>query len=192
MKTFFRKLLRPFEYLLVLIFILFEELVWERLAEPLYEAIRNLRLLQRLEGAVLRINRYLILLLFVALFVSVELAGVTAGVLIVQGMVLPGLLLYALKIPIAAFTFWLFGVSRPKLLSFAWFRWSYEKLLAFLEWIKTRTIYRETMRRLQEIKAGLRSAREAIKGFFSGGNGRWKRRIVRLYERIKAALHRDR
>ena len=191
MKTFFRKLLRPFEYLLVLIFILFEELVWERLAEPLYEAIRNLRLLQRLEGVVLRINRYLILLLFVALFVSVELAGVTAGVLIVQGMVLSGLLLYALKIPIAAFTFWLFGVSRPKLLSFAWFRWGYEKLLAFLEWIKSRTIYRETMRRLKELKAWLHTARQALKGIFSRGNGRWKRRIVRLYESIKAALHQN-
>ncbi|WP_457606115.1 hypothetical protein [Nitratifractor sp.] len=192
MNRFFRKLLLPIQYLLVFLFIVFEELVWEGIAKPVGEYLRSLRVLQRLERLIAGLNRYLILVLFVLLFVGVELAGVTAGILLVQGMEGAAVLLYGLKIPIAAFTFWLFGVSREKLLSFGWFRWAYERLNAFLDWLKSREIYRRSMEVLQRIKGELTKFWRRIKGWFPEEEGGFFRRLRALYRRIRAALRRNR
>ena len=192
MKKFLYKITLPLQYFLVFLFIVFEEFVWEGIAVPVGEYLRSLRLLQALERVVRRMNRYLILVLFVLLFGGVELAGVTAGILIVQGMVLPGLLLYGLKIPIAAFTFWLFGVSREQLLSFAWFAWAYERILAFLAWLKSREIYQKSMETLHRIKAGLRNFRQELKNLFSKEQGGFFRRLRTLYRLLRERLQRNR
>ena len=188
MSRLFRKFITLIQYILVLLFILFEELIWEGIAEPLYGYIHSLRILQRLEGLVRRVNRYLILVIFVGLFVAVELAGVTAGVLMVNGMGLYGLALYALKIPIAAFTFWLFRISREKLLSFGWFRWSYGKILSFMAWLKSRPIYLDTMTKIKALKLRLREILRRIREFFGKERSGWRKRFSRLYLKIRNAI----
>ena len=191
MKKLLYKITLPIQYLLVFLFIVFEEFIWEGIAVPVGEYLRSLRLLQALERAVRRMNRYLILVLFVLLFGGVELAGVTAGVLIVQGMLLPGFLLYGLKIPIAAFTFWLFGVSREQLLSFAWFAWAYEKILAFLAWLKSREIYRKSMAAVHRLKADLRRIWQKVKAFLPAGEGGLLHRLKALYRKVRNELRRN-
>ena len=188
MSRLLRKFITLIQYVLVLLFILFEELIWEGIAEPIYGYIHSLRILQRLEAVILGVNRYLILVIFVALFVAVELAGITAGVLMVNGMGLYGLALYALKIPIAAFTFWLFRISRDKLLSFEWFRWSYEKILYFLDWLKSRPIYRDTMEKLQRLKARMKEIFLRFKALWGRKRSDWSKRFVRLYLKLKKAM----
>jgi len=188
MSRLFRKFITLIQYILVLLFILFEELIWEGIAEPVYGYIHSLRILQRLERVILRINRYLILVIFVGLFGAVELAGITAGVMLVNGLALYGLALYALKIPIAAFTFWLFRVSREKLLSFGWFRWSYEKILAFMTWLKALPIYRDTMEKLRRLKKSLKESIAALKRLFGKKRSDWSKRFARLYLKIRNAI----
>ncbi len=192
MKKFLYRLTLPIQYLLVFLFIVFEEFIWEGIAVPVGTYLQSLRLLQSLESLIRRMNRYLLLVLFVALFVSVELAGVTAGVLVVRGMGLFGVLLYALKIPIAAFTFWLFRISRDKLLSFAWFRWVYAKLLLFLDWLKSRKIYLRSMEIFRRIKKRLVGILEKLRRFFPQGRNELFRHLRILYRRLRERLNRHR
>jgi hypothetical protein len=172
----------------VVVFIVFEEIVWETIAKPIYEAIRNLRLLQWFEHRLARANRYVVLLLFMVLLLGVEAAGVAAGVLALKGNVVIATILYGLKIPIAGFTFWLFHASESKLLSFGWFRWGYEKIIAFFAWIKTREIYRQTVEIAAKLKRQIRTSLRRIKERYFSGDNTLAKRFRRLYRVIKKAL----
>jgi len=192
MNKIFRKFVALIQYVLVLIYILFEELVWEGIAEPIYDYLAQLRILQHLERLIRRVNRYLLLVIFVALFGAVELAGITAGVLVIQGKGVYGVALYAMKVPIAAFTFWLFKISKNKLLSFAWFRWSYEKLLAFMAWLKALPIYQDTMHKLHRLKERLRILVKKLRALWGEKRSDWKKRFDRLYLKIRKAMGKGR
>ncbi len=159
-----QRLLLFIQFILVSLFILFEEIIWEGLAEPIYHKIQSLRILQRLQIYVNRTNRYILLTLFIILLFSVEGAGLIAGIFFVQGKVIFGSLLYAIKIPIAGFTFWLFRVSKNRLLSFNWFSLAYYKLMSGIEWLKSTDIYKSSLSLLLKLKTTLK---EIKKRYFS-------------------------
>jgi len=150
------RLISLLQLLLVIIYIIFEELIWEGIAKPIYEAIHGLKILQKVEAKLEHANPYVILVIFLVLLMIVEVFGIYAGILFVSGQVLFGLGLYLSKIPIAAFTFWLFRVTEDKLMTFRWFKWLYEKMLAGIAWLKSRTMYIMTMKRLKEFKEVLK------------------------------------
>lgn len=141
LNTLYRKLVNALLTVLVLIYLILEELVWERIAEPIYGFIRGLKILHKLETVILRLNRYALLIFFLALFIAVEFLGIIAIGLFAQGQVLIATIIYAGKIPIAAFTFWVFKIAQDKLMTFVWFKFCYEWLLAQLHKIKTSVIY---------------------------------------------------
>jgi len=173
-----QRLLLVLQFVLVFIFILFEEIIWEGIAKPIYEKIQALKILQKLKEKISHSNRYVILIVFLVLLLTVEGAGLLAGLFFVQGYMLFGLALYMAKIPIAAFVFWLFKVSRAKLLSFDWFTWSYEKLMSGLDWLKDLDIYKTTMMYISKLKSKIKEERvkyfskesrftEELKSFYS-------------------------
>ena len=125
------------QLILVIIYILFEELIWEGIAKPIYEAIHALQILQKIETKLQTVNATVILGIFVVLLTIVEAFGIYAGMLFVSGQVVLGLTLYISKIPIAAFTFWLFRVTEDKLMQFGWFKWMYEWIMKAIEWLKS-------------------------------------------------------
>ena len=145
---------------LILIYLILEELVWERIAEPVYRFLHSLKLLQRLEQTIHGLNRYTILIIFLILFVIVEALGIVAIGLFANGLPFIGTAVYAGKIPITALTFWLFKVAKDKLMTFAWFKWCYDGLQAIILKIKTSRIYVNIKTRLHNIKAW-------IKGIFA-------------------------
>jgi hypothetical protein len=147
-----RKVLLTTQFVLAFLFILFEDIIWENLAEPIYRKIKSLKILQRLKNVVDRIDKYTLLIIFVSLLLSVEGAGVIAGILIVKGKIISGILLYMFKIPIAGFTFWLFKVSKDKLLSFRWFAYSYSRVISGIDWIKSTDIYKSSLDMLIKLK----------------------------------------
>jgi hypothetical protein len=187
LEKLFSRFVLLIQLILVVIFIVFEEVIWEGIAKPIYEYIHELHILQTLEQKLITVNRYVILVLFLILLIGVEGAGLAAGVLAVRGMVLAAALLYGLKIPIAAFTFWLFRATEEKLLSFGWFRWSYEKIMVFFEWIKEREIYRSARTMFTQIKASFNAFKVR---YFSGENTITKR-FKRLYKAVKSTLKRS-
>ncbi len=179
------------QLVLVVIFIVFEEIIWEGFAKPIYIFIHELHVLQKLQAKLQSVNRYLVLILFVTLLLGVEIAGLIAGVMAVKGMVVAAMLLYALKIPIAAFTFWLFRATEEKLLSFAWFRYLYEKIVAFFAWIKTREIYQSTVKMTKELKGTIKSFIKNFKQNYLTGDNTLSKRFKRLYRFVKRMIRRE-
>ena len=186
--TIKNKLISLLQLILVLIFIIFEELIWEGIAKPIYETIHSLKILQKIEEKLQHINAYVILVLFVVLLATVETFGIYAGMLFVSGQVLLGLALYISKIPIAAFTFWLFRVAEDKLMQFGWFKWLYEKMMSGIAWLKSCEMYVETMERLKHIKEKLKKSAKVFKAKYFAKEGSFMTKVKHLYKTIKASL----
>ena len=186
--TIKNKFISLLQLILVLIFIIFEELIWEGIAKPIYEAIHSLKILQKIEAKLQHINAYVILVIFVLLLATVETFGVYAGILFMSGHILLGLGLYLSKIPIAAFTFWLFRVTEDKLMQFGWFKWLYEKMMAGIAWLKSRKMYVETMERLERLKERLKKSVKVFKEKYFAKESPFMTKVKRLYRTIKASL----
>ena len=190
MSYLIRKFIFLIQFLLVVIFIIFEELIWESIAIPIYNYLHSLKILKKLEYLIKnKINRYILLSIFVAIFLIVEIAGIIAGVLIVGGYPLIGVTIYITKIPIAGFTFWLFNVGRDKLMTFKWFAISYKKILKFVEWIKMTQVYQSTLKMWKRLKEYLRNLKDKVirEGEQSSDNSFIKglRRVYRVLKKRK-------
>jgi hypothetical protein len=179
------RLLIIVEFVLVSLFILFEEIIWEGLAKPIYDKISSFRILLRFEQIINISNRYIVLLFFVTLLLGVEGAGLLAGLFFVQGKILLGSTLYIAKIPIAGFTFWLFKVAKSKLLSFDWFNWAYKKLLIGVAWLKDTTIYKRTITTINDVKGKIELILKSIKERFSSRDSSLIDELKSLYRYIK-------
>jgi hypothetical protein len=165
----------------ILVYIIFEELIWERFAQPIIDYIKELRILKKLEIYLQGVNSKIILVVFLSMFVIVEFQGIYAGALFLEGKILHGTLLYAGKIPIAAFTFWLFGVSKEKLLEFGWFKKSYYFIVGLIDIITHSKVYINIKQKTAKIKA-------YTKETFFQGKGVWQRKIKVIYAKLKALL----
>ena len=172
--------------LLVFLYIVFEELVWETIARPVYDYIHALKILQKIEAKIHRFPPWLLLIAFLLIFVSVELVGLLSGALLIQGHVVTAIMLYAVKIPIAAFAFWLFRVSQDKLLQIGWFARAYHWLMAKIDALKATEIYRTIKTKTARLKAKIRmlKARWLPKGDL-------KKRIKRVYIQLKKIIRKD-
>ncbi len=179
------KLLIVLQFILVFTFIIFEEIIWEGLAKPIYLKIESFRILRKLELAIIKSNRYILLIFFTLFLLGVEGAGLIAGLFFVQGKVLLGALLYVAKIPIAGFTFWLFKVGQKKLLSFAWFAWAYGKIMAGFYWIKALSIYQNTLKKTAILKEKFKAMVTMIKLKYFSKEGRFVRELKSFYSYIK-------
>ena len=189
--TIKQKLITLLQLFLVLLFILFEEVVWEGVAKPIYSYVHSLKVLQKIEAWLQGVNATIILVIFVVMLASVEMLGIYAGVLFVSGQAALGVMLYLTKIPIAAFTFWMFRVTESKLMQFGWFKWLYEKLMQAIDWLKSLEIYRSTMKRLKVTKEKLKQGLKRIKAKYFAKESPFVRRLKRLYSSIKRVLKRD-
>lgn len=181
---FKNKLISLLQLLLVIVYIIFEELIWEGIAKPIYVRIQALEILQKIEHKLQDVSGTVILAIFVILFVIVEVVGIYAGMLFVSGQIGVGVVLYLSKIPVAAFTFWLFRVTEDKLMEFGWFKSLYEKLLRAIEWLKSRKIYLSTMERLKGMKVKIKAFKEK----YFGSSSSFVEGLKRLYHSIKKAI----
>lgn len=188
LKLFKNKFISLLQLLLVIIYIIFEELIWEGIAKPIYEAIHSLKILQKLEVKLQNMNATVILFIFVVLLVIVEAAGIYAGMLFVSGQVAVGLALYLSKIPIAAFTFWLFRVTEDKLMQFGWFKWLYDWLIRGIEWLKSRPMYIKTMERLKAVKLSIKENIKSVKAKYFSKESPFINKIKEIYKTLKASL----
>lgn len=167
-----------------MIYIIFEELIWEGIAKPIYETIHALKILQKLEAKLQFANPSAILVIFVVLLVIVEVFGLYAGMLFVSGQVLLGLSLYLSKIPIAAFTFWLFRVTEDKLMQFGWFKWVYDRIMKAIDWLKSCEMYMKTMERLVKVKMSIKTFKEK----YFPDKSHFMEKMKDLYRTVKYSL----
>ncbi len=167
--------------LIVLGYIAFEEIVWERLAQPIVRYIQSFNVLKRLEVFLQGVNGTVILIVFIILFVIVELQGIYAGTLLLRGKILLWALIYAGKIPIAAFTFWLFRVTKPKLMAFPWFEKTYSTVMGWIDWLKATDVYKNIKSKAVEIKTYIK------KNYMREGDS-IRKKFQRIYTRLKIRL----
>jgi len=182
------KLISLLQLLLVIIYIIFEELIWEGVAKPIYELIHGLKVLQKIEMKLQNANASVILFIFVVLLSIVEAFGIYAGILFVSGQAMLGLTLYIAKIPIAAFTFWLFRITEDKLMQFGWFKWTYEWIMKAIEWLKSREMYIQTMERLRKVKQSIKKTFKSWKEKYFSKESPFITKIKNLYKTVKATL----
>jgi hypothetical protein len=116
--------------------------------------------------------------------VSVEAFGLYAGYLFVSGNVLLGLSIYLGKIPIAAFTFWMFRITEDKLMKFGWFKWLYERVMQFINWLRSLDIYIVTMEKMKVFKRKLK----AFKLKYFSKESPFVTKVKHLYRTIKTSL----
>ena len=156
MQQILRKLFYIFQFTLVLLYILLEELIWERFAKPLFRYLKYLKLFEKFEAFLAKQNRYTILLFFLFVLVIAELLGVLSAVIAVQGHLIAAIIAYGLKLLLAAFAFWVLNTQKRKLLSFAWFAYLYDKTIAIKEYIQERAIYKQIIEISQRVKLSLK------------------------------------
>jgi len=167
--------------LIVLGYIFYEEIVWERLAKPIVQYVQSFNLCKRIEAYLKGVNGKVILIAFVFLFVIVEIQGFYAGVLLLQGKVFLWALIYAGKIPIAALTFWVFRVTKPKLMAFAWFEKAYNFVMHWIDWLKATDVYKNIKIRASELKSYIK------KNYMREGDST-KKKFKKIYGRLKIRL----
>jgi len=191
LKPLKHKFITLLQLILVIVYIIFEEIIWEGVAHPIYKYVHSLKILQKVEEKLHAVNAYVILILFMVMLASVEALGLYAGYLFVSGNVAIGLSIYLTKIPIAAFTFWMFRVTEDKLMQFGWFKWLYERIMAFIDWLKSLEIYQSTMQKLKVTKERIKQFFRAIKEKYFSKESAFVTRMKRLYNSIKQTLKRQ-
>jgi len=188
LSTIKHKFISLLQLILVLIYILFEELIWEGIARPIYEFIHSLKILHKVEETLHAVNAYVILVIFVVLLGLVEALGIYAGILFISGQILLGLSLYITKIPIAAFTFWVFRITEDKLMQFGWFKWIYEWIMKGINWLKSLEIYQSTIHQIKVTKANIKQTMRRVKEKYFSKENPFVTRIKNLYQTIKDSL----
>lgn len=176
------------QLLLVIIYIVFEELIWEGIAKPIYAFVHSFKILQKIEVQLHKMNAYVILVVFIILLAIVQSLGLYAGILFVSGQILFGFLFYVSKIPIAAFTFWVFRVTEDKLMQFGWFKWLYTKIMNTITWLKSREVYVKTMEHLKRLRENLKRSMQVFKTKYFSKESPFMIKVKNLYKTIKASL----
>jgi hypothetical protein len=173
-----KKIINIFLTFLVFTYIIFEELIWDRLAKPIFSYISNLELFKDLEPKILALNSYLILFIFLIPFIIVEFLGIYAGILFVSGKILLGIVLYISKIPIAVVIFWFFNIAKDILLQFRWLNFIYKNLISIIDKIKHSKIYLMIQDKTSMIK-------DEIKKRFFTSKIDFKQNLIEIYKLLK-------
>lgn len=153
-KTF---VIKSFESLLVIGYILFEELIWNIFAKPIYQYFKNLVALDSLKKIFLEMNRYLLLSIFILILAITEVQGFLAGFFFLKGNIVTGFFVYMSKIPVAAFTFWLFDLTKDQLMTFDWLKTAYQYIMDWIHKFVNSSIYIYIKARTKIVRTNVKS-----------------------------------
>ncbi|MCX7088066.1 MAG: hypothetical protein NTV00_08450 [Methylococcales bacterium] len=156
LSTIKKILIKTIESIFVVGYIVFEEIIWAIIAKPIFEYLKRLAILDALKQTFLEMNRYLLVSVFIVILVLAECMGILSLITIAKEQVILGVFIYALKIPIATFTFWLFELTKPQLMTFGWLKVSYEVLMRVIDRLVHSAVYQSIKATVQRIKQNLR------------------------------------
>lgn len=154
---------KTFESILVIGYILFEELIWNVLAKPILLWFKKLVLLESLKNRLLAMHRYYLLAVFIVILVIAEGLGLLSGYCFINGYLLLGLVIYGLKIPTAAFTFWLFDQTKDRLLKFDWLKASYDFIMDWVDKFINSALHIYIKSRIQSVKLKIKQFHAQIR-----------------------------
>jgi hypothetical protein len=137
-----KKFKRILLFFIVIVYLIFEELVWVRVVAPIYHFAEKLHLYDIfLEYVKNRAGRYTVLFLFVLPFIVGEGLGIASGVLAANMYIVGAIMLYLLKIPLVLLAFSILKNSKDTLYTFAWFMYLHKMTLKGIDVIKNSGTY---------------------------------------------------
>lgn len=179
------KIIDIFLIILISIYIIFEELIWEKTAKPIFNFLSKLilkfNIFEKLILKIENLNSHLVLFVFLIFFTLVELLGVYAAILFVEREIYLALFVYLLKLPLAVIILWFFDITKPKLLQFRWFKIVYNNLVSIKNKIQESKIYIMIYKKIDNIK-------EYIESKFDFSKHSIKDRVIEIYQELKKKL----
>jgi hypothetical protein len=148
--------IKSLESILVVGYILFEELIWNVFAKPIYQYFKSLIILDSLKKTFLGMNRYLLLSVFIFILGIAEVMGFLSGFFIINGYLFSGVFVYVLKIPVAAFTFWLFKLTKDQLMTFHWLKTTYLYIMDLIDKLINSDIHVYIKARIATLRAKMK------------------------------------
>ncbi|MGE4399165.1 MAG: hypothetical protein AB7D29_06540 [Campylobacterales bacterium] len=142
MRYFLKKIKHFLVFFAVITYILFEELIWNKIAEPIYNFLKNLGLYNLFLSYIrMSANRYIVLILFITPFIVGEILGVLSAIFAANANILLAIIVYILKIPLVIAAFGILKAGDDKLESFWWFSVSRKLVITVMEKLKSSSIY---------------------------------------------------
>lgn len=145
-------------YVVVLVFLMFEE-IWDVLHDVLFRPRVYQRGMAWLNGFSAGQNRYVVLLIYLSLFIPMEILGLMSAALAASGQMVLAVLVYASKGLIAVPAIDVFTANAEKLRSFAAIEWAYQKI----QQLKHSSTYLAIVDRLKWMKSRIRQWIDAFR-----------------------------
>ena len=157
-----KNIVNIFEIIFIIFFIFFENIIWEKIAQPIYNKFKSLNIINEFKIWASAIeHRYALLLLFLMPFILMEVFSLIAIYLISKGYLVFGTILYIIKILMTVFVSIIFNAGKEKLISFFIIKYSYGAILNF----KRSSIYRKTKNSLKLFKLKIKKRFSEFKSF---------------------------
>jgi len=173
-------------FVLVFLYIVYEELIYETIGYKLVAWFKTLKFFDKLETLLKHQPPIVILILFLSTFLVAEVIGILSGIIFIVGgpFVLLALLLYAIKIPVAGFSIWLFKTEKEKLLTYRFIKKGYGWLVKFMEYIDSLEAYHIIKDKTNKLKTKLKENIKKESVFIKG----IKRYSKLVYRKLKTKL----
>lgn len=178
-KSVFVRIFKYIKIAAVVLFLIFEEILWDRIGKPAYEKVQGLKIMDRFKGWIRNVkHRYALLGIFIIPFVAMEAAAISSTIAFGTGAIITGIGLYVIKMLMTVPVVIIFKAGKEQLVSFWVIRYSYGVILNF----KRSGTYRSVIKYLQEVKVSLNQ----FKANYLDGDGSFKEEMKTMYYSIKA------
>ena len=176
MKSVLKFLIGVIETTLVILYLVYEELIYETIGRPLVEYYKSLKVLERFQLFLERSPSFVLLVIFLIAFVVAEALGFLSLPLILMGppFMILGFIIYALKVPIAAFAFWIFKENKEKLMEYRIINYIYTKLMYYVDKLKDTNVYKRVKVRVEKYKEILKNKKGFMKEFAARLKAKYK------------------
>lgn len=134
-KKITRKLIGALEIVAVLLFIVFEKSIWT-FAVKVLNFIKTLKVFAVINEKLGGLDKLVIMLIFMGLFIMSKTLSLTAVYLIGTGSVFLGIFAYMCTFPVGAAMLFLLETQKETLKEYKWFFWSYTKVELLLKKLK--------------------------------------------------------
>lgn len=151
-KIDFSKIMKYLKIFLVVMFIIFEEIIWNKIGQPIYNKIKTLKIMDRFKVWVSNVkNIYVILVIFLGLFIGMEIVTLLALKAFATGAIVIGIGLYVIKILMVVPVVIIFNEAKKQLVTFLPIRYVYGMVLNF----KRSKTFREIKRFIAKLRIEL-------------------------------------
>ena len=162
----------------VVLFILLEEILWNKIGLPIYNSIKSLKIMEKFKNYITNIKQhYLLLLIFISpIFVDLILTWLF-GIAMAHLMIFTAIGIYVLKALMSILMVVIFQIGKKQLIEFFIIRYGYGCILRF----KRSRTFREVRKYTRNLKDEFKS----FKNNYLNGDGEFKEELKKSIKILK-------